>query len=62
MLPKQEMTMKALAFVSIILLAMSGATAKSVTAQPVEVAAANFQAMQADMTLQRICMRCPAGG
>ena len=54
--------MKALAFVSIILLAMSGATAKSVTAQPVEVAAANFQAMQADMTLQRICMRCPVGG
>ena len=36
--------MKALTFVSIILLAMSGATARSVTAQPVEVAAATSQA------------------
>ncbi len=51
--------MKALTFVSIILLAMSGATAKSVTAQP---AAANSQATQADLTSQRICMRCLFGG
>ena len=54
--------MKALTFVSIILLAMSGTTARSVTAQPVEVAAATSQATQADLASQRICMRCLFGG
>ena len=54
--------MKALTFVSMILLAMSGATAKSVTAQSVEVVAANSQATQTDLTTQRICMRCLFGG
>lgn len=54
--------MKALTFVSIILLAMSGATARSVTAQPVEVAAATSQATQADLASQRICMHCLFGG
>lgn len=61
-LPNQEMTMKALTFVSIVLLAMSGATAKSVVAQPAEATAANSQAMQAELTAQRICMRCFFGG
>ncbi|MGZ8992690.1 MAG: hypothetical protein ACXW16_01610 [Burkholderiaceae bacterium] len=55
--------MKALTFVSMILLAVSGATAKPVTAQPVKtVAAANFQDMCADLTPQRICMRCLFAG
>lgn len=54
--------MKALTFVSMILLAMSGATATSLAAQSVEGAASNSQATQADLAPQRICMRCLFGG
>ena len=51
--------MKALTFVSMILLTISGATAQSVTAEPVYTAAvASFQPAQADLTTHRICMRC----
>lgn len=52
--------MKALTFVSMILLAISGVTAQSVTADPVDTAAAaSFQATHADLATHRICMRCP---
>lgn len=51
--------MKAMTFVSMLLLAMSGATAQSATAEPVNAAAvSSFQPTQADLTTQRICMRC----
>ena len=51
--------MKALTFVSMMLLAISGATAQSVNAEPVDtVAAATFQPAQADLKTHRICMRC----
>ena len=54
--------MKALTFVSMILLAMSGVTAKSLTAQSVEVVASASQATHSDLAPQRICMRCLFGG
>ncbi|MEP6609487.1 MAG: hypothetical protein ABJA83_12515 [Burkholderiaceae bacterium] len=61
--PDQEMTMKAMTFVSMMLLAITGATAQSVTAEPVSpAAAASFQPTQADLTTHRICMRCRPGG
>jgi cellobiose-specific phosphotransferase system component IIA len=53
------MTMKAITFVSMLLLVISGGTAQSATAEPVNAAAAaSFQPAQADLTTQRICMRC----
>lgn len=55
--------MKALTFASMVLFAISGAAAQSVTAAPVETtAAASLQPMQADLASQRICMRCLFGG
>jgi hypothetical protein len=51
--------MKAMTFVSMMVLAISGATAQSVTAEPANTAAAaSFQPAQVDLTTQRICMRC----
>lgn len=51
--------MKALTFVSMILLAISGATAQSVTVEPAgTAAAASFHPAQPDLTTHRICMRC----
>ena len=55
--------MKALTFVSMILLATSGATAQPLTVQSVDAApAASFQAKNADLAVSRICMRCLIGG
>lgn len=55
--------MKALTFVSMLLLAISGATAQSVTAESVDTAAAaGVQTKQADLATPRICMRCLFGG
>lgn len=55
--------MKAFTFVSMMLLAISGATAQSVTAEPVNTAAAaSFQPTQADLITHRICMRCRPPG
>ena len=55
--------MKALTFVSMILLATSSATAQPLTVQSVDAAAAaSFQAKNADLAVSRICMRCWIGG
>jgi len=54
--------MKTLTFVSMILLAVSGATAQSVTVNSVDAAAASVQAKHADLAGSRICMRCMFGG
>lgn len=55
--------MKAMTFVSMMLLAISGATAQSVTAQPGTTAApASFQPTQADLIPHMICQRCPPAG
>jgi len=55
--------MKAITFVSMMLLAISGATAQSVTAEPVDTTASpSFQPKQANVATQRICMRCLFGG
>ncbi|MEO8187073.1 MAG: hypothetical protein ABI580_06885 [Burkholderiaceae bacterium] len=55
--------MKALTFVSMILLATSGATAQPSTVQAVDAApVASFQVKQADLAVFRICMRCLIGG
>jgi hypothetical protein len=55
--------MKALTFVSIILLATSGVTAQPLTVQSVDAGpTASFQATQADVAVSRICMRCLIGG
>jgi hypothetical protein len=57
------MMMKALTFVSMILLATSGATAQPLTVQSVDAApTASFQAKKADLAVSRICMRCLIGG
>lgn len=54
--------MKAITFVSMMVLAISGATARPVTAEPVGTAVASSLVTQADLTTQRICMRCLFGG
>lgn len=55
--------MKALTFVSMILLATSGATAQTASVQAVDAApVASFQAKNADLAVSRICMRCLIGG
>lgn len=54
--------MKAITFVSMMLLAVSSAIARLVTAEPVGTAGASSQVTQADLTTQRICMRCLFGG
>ena len=56
--------MKALTFVSMIMLAISGATAQPVAVQSVDTAStANFQVKHADpLAVSRICMRCLIGG
>ena len=55
--------MKALTFVSMILLATSGATAQPLTVQAVDASpAASSQGKQADLAVSRICMRCLIGG
>jgi len=55
--------MRALTFVSMLLLAVSGATAQSVTAESVgTVAAASVQTKHADLATSRICKRCLFGG
>lgn len=55
--------MKALTFASMVLFAISGAAAQSVTAASVNgPAAASLQPMQGDSMSQRICMRCLFGG
>ncbi len=55
--------MKALTFVSMILLATSGATAHSLTVQSVDASpTASFQVKNADLAVSRICMRCLIGG
>lgn len=55
--------MKALTFASMVLFAISGAAAYSVTATPVKTtAAASLQPMQGDLAPQRICMCCLFGG
>ena len=57
------MTMKALTFVSMMLVAISGATAHSLTTESKETAAAaSNQGRQADLATERICMRCRFGG
>ncbi len=55
--------MKAMTFVSMMLLAMSGVAAHPVvTAEPVAAAGSmSLQANNADLTTHRICMRCPVG-
>ena len=55
--------MRAMTLVSMMLLAISGATAQSVTAEPgTTAAAASFQPTQADLIPHMICQRCrPAG-
>lgn len=54
--------MKAITFVSMMLLAISGATAQSVSVAPVDMAAAASSQPTADLTTQRICMRCRPNG
>lgn len=55
--------MKAFTFVSMMLVAISGATAHSLTSESKETAAAaSNQVRQADLTTERICMRCLFGG
>ena len=55
--------MRALTFVSMMLVAISGATAHSPTAESNETAfAASNQVRQADLVTERICMRCLFGG
>ena len=55
--------MKALTFVSMILLATAGATAQTASVQSVDAAAtASFQTKDADLAASRICMRCLIGG
>jgi len=54
--------MKAFTFVSMLLLAISGATAQSVTVEAADTATATFPAAQTDLTTERICMRCRNGG
>ena len=54
--------MKTLTFVSMILLALSSATAQSVTVDSVDAAAASFQAQHTELAVSRICMRCRLGG
>ena len=54
--------MKTLTFVSMFLLAVSGATAQSITVISFDTAAtARFQT-HADVPVSRICMRCMFGG
>ena len=55
--------MKALTFVSMALLAISGATAQPLTVQSVDASpTASFQAKQANLAVSCICMRCWIGG
>ena len=55
--------MKALTFVSMMLVAISGATAHSVTAESKKTAvAASKQVRPAGLATERICMRCLFGG
>ena len=55
--------MRALSFVSMMLVAISGATAHSLTAESQQpAAAASDQVRQADLATERICMRCLFGG
>ena len=55
--------MRTLTFVSMMLVAISGATAHSLTAESKETAAAaSNQVRQADLAAERICMRCLFGG
>ena len=53
--------MKALTFVSMILLATSGATAQTESVQSA-ASVASFHAKNADLPGSRICMRCLIGG
>lgn len=55
--------MRALTFVSMMLVAISGATAHSLTAESKDPAAAvSNQVGQANLATERICMRCRFGG
>ena len=55
--------MRALTFVSMMLVAISGATAHSLTAESIETAvAASNPVRQAGVATERICMRCLFGG
>lgn len=56
--------MKAMTFISMMLLAISGATAQSVVnSEPFSATASNgILSGTADFTTQRICMRCRPGG